>query len=341
MPGAVGAVSGPSGTVAEWVLGDAALEPRRIETRIDTLYDLASLTKPLCTGLALAILEQQGHCSLEAPLVQWLPELDNSPYADASLLRFATHTAGLPAWRPLYLCGSDAGAFLAAIATEPVGAPGATVYSDLGYICLGLAIERITGRTLDVWFQESVAQVLGLQHIGFATRVDCSAAAPTERGNVHERSMAGAAGSGHAWRRSMIRGEVHDANAHALGGVAGHCGLFGALRDVVTLASELIRPRALKLDGRARARLLTEAVPGSGRSVGFVQAAASDAARGVFAAAAPGHVGFAGSSLWLEPDHERVYVLLTNRVHPVVDGLDFQPVRLGFHRAARALVEKG
>lgn len=337
MPGAVWSVSGPSGIVSERALGHAALEPERIEAGTGTLYDLASLTKPLCTGLALVMLEEQGRCSLDTPAVEWLPELEGSAYADASLLRFAAHSAGLPAWRPLYVAGSDAGAFLATIAAEPIGESGKTVYSDLGYVCLGIAIERIVGRSLDIWFEESVATVLGLKRLGFATRVDCSAAAPTERGDVHERSLAGDAGARHAWRRSMIRGEVHDGNAHALGGVAGHAGLFGAVGDVVTLASELIRPRVLKLGARARERLFTEALPASGRTVGFVQAAASDAARGVFAAAAPGHVGFSGASLWLEPDRGFVYVLLTNRVHPVVDGEDFQAVRLGFHRAARAL----
>jgi CubicO group peptidase (beta-lactamase class C family) len=337
MPGAVWAVSGPSGIISEWALGHAAFEPERVEAGTGTLYDLASLTKPLCTGLALVILEEQGRCSLDAPAVEWLPELEGSAYSDVSLLRFAAHTAGFPAWRPLYLTGSDGAAFLATIAAEPAGAPGKTVYSDLGYVCLGIAIERIVGRPLDVWFEESVATVLGLEHLGFATRVDCSAAAPTERGNVYERSLVGDAGARHAWRRSMIRGEVHDGNAYALGGVAGHSGLFGALGDVVTLASELIRPRALTLGARARERLLLEALPGSGRTVGFVQAVASAAARGVFADDAPGHVGFSGPSLWLEPDRGVVYVLLTNRVHPVVGGADFQAVRLGFHRTARAL----
>jgi CubicO group peptidase (beta-lactamase class C family) len=340
MPGAVGAIVGPSGIASEWVLGHAALEPERIEARVDTLYDLASLTKPLCTGLALASLEERGLCALDAPMVEWLPELEHSAYADASLLRFAAHTTGLPAWRPLYLSGNDAATFLSTIAALPVGELGGAVYSDLGYVCLGLAIERIAGRPLDIWFAESVATVLGLKRLGFATRLDCSAAAPTERGNAYERLMVGDAGAGHAWRRSMIRGEVHDGNAHALGGVAGHSGLFGTLGDVVALVSELLRPRALALGTRARARLFTEALPGSGRTVGFVQAAASSAARGVFAADAPGHVGFSGPSLWLEPERGWAYVLLTNRVHPVVDGLDFQPVRLGFHRLARALSEE-
>jgi CubicO group peptidase (beta-lactamase class C family) len=340
MPGAVGAISGPSGNLSEWVLGHAALEPERIEARIDTLYDLASLTKPLCTGLALVILEERGCCSLDAPAVEWLPELQDSPYADVSLLRFAAHTAGLPAWRPLYLSGNDTAAFVATIAAQPAGDTGRTLYSDLGYICLGLAIERIAGQPLDLWFEESIATVLGLKRLGFATRIDCSAAAPTERGNTYEQAMAGAAGAGHAWRRSMIQGEVHDGNAHAMGGVAGHSGLFGTLGDVVALASELIRPRVLELGTHARARLFAEALPGSGRTIGFVQAAASNAARGVFAADAPGHVGFSGPSLWLEPKRGWVYALLTNRVHPMVDGKDFQPVRLGFHRSARALTEE-
>lgn len=121
MPGAVGAIVGPSGIASEWVLGHAALEPERIEARVDTLYDLASLTKPLCTGLALASLEERGLCALDAPMVEWLPELEHSAYADASLLRFAAHTTGLPAWRPLYLSGNDAATFLSTIAALPAG----------------------------------------------------------------------------------------------------------------------------------------------------------------------------------------------------------------------------
>jgi CubicO group peptidase (beta-lactamase class C family) len=337
MPGAVGAISGPSGTPTTWVLGHAALEPEPIDARIDTLYDLASLTKPLCTGLALVLLEEQGRCTLDAPAVEWLPELEGSAYANVSLLRFAAHKAGLPAWAPLYLSGSDSAGFLRTIAGQPSADPTRPVYSDLGYICLGIAIERIAGQALDVWFEENVAAVLELEQLGFATRIDCSSAAPTERGNDYERSLAGDSGDGHAWRRTLIQGRVHDGNAHALGGVAGHSGLFGALGDVLALASELIRPGRFQFGKRARSRLLGEALSGSGRTVGFVHAAASAAARGVFADDAPGHVGFSGSSLWLEPQRGWAYVLLTNRVHPVVDGQDFQPVRHGFHREARNL----
>ncbi len=337
IPGAVAHVGGPEGTVGEWMLGHAALEPEPVEVSRDTRYDLASLTKPLCTALALATLEQQGACSLDAPVLEWLPELNGTPYAEASLLRIAAHGAGFPAWRPLYLHGRTADAYLAAIAAQPRVPQQPACYSDLGYLCLGFLVERVAGQSLDTWFSESVAGPLGLNGIGFATVVDTSTAAPTERGNVYERARAGPAGSDYPWRTELIRGEVHDGNAHALGGVAGHSGLFGALGDVVTLALELLRPRTLALGDRARRRLFEEAFPGARRSLGFVLADASDASRGVFDDDAPGHVGFAGPSLWFEPDRGRTYILLTNRVHPVVDGKDFQPVRAGFHRAARDL----
>ncbi len=291
----------------------------------------------MCTALALVLLEQRGNCSLDDPASRWLPELKGSPCGDVTLVELAAHVGGLPAWQPLYLEGAGAASFLHTIAAQPDGPRGETVYSDLGYIALGFAVERIAGCPLDRWFEESVARALGLAQLGFATRIDCSAAAPTERGNAYERGLAGDAGAGHAWRESMIRGEVHDGNAYALGGVAGHSGLFGTLADVLSLASEILEPRRLDLGDEARRRLLTEAVPGSRRTVGFVQAAGSNAARGVFADDAPGHVGFAGPSLWLEPDRGFVYLLLTNRVHPQVDGADFQPLRLGFHRLAREL----
>ena len=339
MPGAVWAVAGPRGVVSRGALGLAALQPRSIEATPDTLYDLASLTKPLATAWALATLEQRGTISLDAPVSDWLPELSGSVLGGRSLLELATHRAGLPAWRPWYLDGGSLEDTLRRMAREAPGPPGHPEYSDAGYLCLGAAVERIAGCPLDVWFERHVAAPLGLGRIGFATRLDCSQAAPTECGNAFERRLAGDAGKAYAWRTRMIRGEVHDANAWALGGVAGHAGLFGALDDVLALGLAILRPHDGSLGKQARQRLLSEAVPGSGRSVGLVLARASDAARGVLDDDAPGHVGFTGVSMWLDPARDGAYVLLTNRVHPRVDPGDFQPVRLGFHRAARGLLD--
>jgi len=337
MPGAVWSVSAPEGVVSEGAAGHAAIEPEPVEATVATLYDLASLTKPLVTALALAVLEERGSLSLDEPVSESLPEFAGSAYADRSLLSFAAHRAGLPAWRPLARADGGPAAALAEIAAAPSGQEGTTLYSDLGYIALGVVVERVAGVTLDVWFADSVADPLGLRSIGYATRIDCTAAAPTERGNAYERGMAGPSADGLAWRENLIRGETHDGNAWALGGVAGHAGLFGTLRDVVAIVREILVPSARILGDHARSRLLSEAFPESGRTVGLALAPVSRAARGVLPDDAAGHVGFSGTSLWLEPGVGRAYVLLTNRVHPVVQDEDFQPVRAGFHHAARGL----
>lgn len=337
MPGAVWSVSGPDGIVSQGAAGLASIEPERSPTTVETLYDLASLTKPLVTGLALAILEERAQLSLDAPVSDVLPEFDGTAWAGRSLKSFAAHSAGMPAWMPLARRGGGLEAALAEIAAVEPGPEGVTVYSDPGYIALGAVVERISGSTLDAWFAEAVAGPLGLDSIGYASRIDCTEAAPTERGNALERGLAGESGVGLEWRDALIRGETHDGNAHALDGVAGHAGLFGAVRDVVSIGGEILRPKKGVLGAHSRSRLLSELLPGSGRTLGFVLACASGAARGVLPDDAPGHVGFSGTSLWLEPGASRIYVLLTNRVHPVVRDEDFQVLRAGFHRVARGL----
>jgi CubicO group peptidase (beta-lactamase class C family) len=305
-----------------------------------TPFDLASLTKPLATAPLLALFEAEGALELEAPVGSMLGELTGSRLAAQSLLALAAHTAGLPAWAPLYLEGSCLESYVGQIA-DLAGPAGPTVYSDLGYIVLGAVLERITGKPLDELFEARIARPLGLERMGFASdRRRFADAAATEQGSRHERSLAGPSGEGHAWRETIPRGEVHDSNAQALGGVAGHAGLFGHLGDVARLVLELLDPHRLPLDARARARLL-RAVPGSaGRTVGLVLASRSSAARGILPADAPGHTGFTGTSLWLDPARQTCYVLLTNRVHPRVGPRNFQLVRRAFHRMALRLVHR-
>ena len=196
-------------------------------------------------------------------------------------------------------------------------------------------IGRVTGLGLDRLFRERVAGPLGLSRTGFSSGARrFSDAAATERDNSYERSLAGERGRHFAWRDEIPRGEVHDANAHALGGVAAHAGLFGTASEVARIARELLRPGVLALDQDARRRLLQVVPPSRGRTVGMVVAAHARSARGILADDAPGHTGFTGTSLWLEPTVDRHYVLLTNRVHPRVPRREFQRLRRGFHRLA-------
>lgn len=337
-PGGTWWIEGP-GVLSHGAAGHAALEPDPEPAAETTPYDLASLTKPLCTALLAVLLEQDGRLSLDMPVAEVVDELDGCPYASASLLDLGSHHARLPAWRPLYLAAASLEDCLRAIASTPPIATGeASVYSDLGYIVLGAALQRISGVSLDRAFRERIAAPLGLSGLGFVVGGSrLATAAPTERANAFERERAGADGAGFPWRTGFLRGEVHDVNAHALGGVAGHAGLFGTAREVAAVAKEILDPKILGLQTRARERLLLPSRPGADRTFGFVLARASEAARGVLPDHAPGHVGFTGTSLWLDPERGAIYVLLTNRVHPNVSPSPFQPERLAFHRLARAL----
>lgn len=336
MPGAVWWVEGPRG-VHRGAVGRAVESPAPEDTTERTPYDLASLTKPLATAPLLVLLEQEGILDLDAPAGSFLGALEGSAWAAASLVSLARHTAGLPAWLPLFAAGEALEDYLARIALEPAaGPPGRVLYSDPGYIVLGAVLERVTSKDLPRLFEDRLARPLGLERTAFAQRGEiCPDAAATERANDFERAMAGAAGAGYRWRDRIARGEVHDANAHALGGAAGHAGLFGTAREVAAIAREFIEPRALPLGDRARERLLR---PVNGRTVGFVAAEASAAARGILSDPAPGHTGFTGTSLWLDPAARRLFVLLTNRVHPRVPEREFHWLRRGFHRLARRLV---
>jgi CubicO group peptidase (beta-lactamase class C family) len=294
-----------------------------------TPFDLASLTKPLATASLLVLLEQDGRLDLDG----------DSPLAGRTLRELADHSAGLPAWAPLCAVADDLPGYLARIAELAERSPvEGTLYSDLGYILLGSVIEETAGTGLATLFRERIADRVGIERLAFAVGEDrFDDAAPTERGSRFEKRMAGAEGEGYAWRESIPPGQVHDSNAHALGGVAGHAGLFGTATDVARLGSALMRREPLGLEAPARERLLRETAAGGGRTVGMVLSTHSGAARGLLPDGSCGHTGFTGTSMWLDPQREACFVLLTNRIHPAVADADFQPVRREFHRlAARA-----
>jgi CubicO group peptidase (beta-lactamase class C family) len=334
MPGAAWWVEGPRGPIDRGATGWAAIEPERIPLDESTPFDLASLTKPLCTALLLMLVQRDQHLEVGQPVSRWLAAMRGSAFSQVSLFDLATHRGGLPAWRPLYVHAADRQGYLERISREVPAVPaGETLYSDLGYLLLGMAIEEATGQRLDQLFHDRIGRALGDPRIGFAAG-DYADSAATECGNSYERLLAGTEGAGHAWRTAILRGEVHDANAWGLGGVAGHAGLFGTIEAVAAVTRELLHATKLPLRDRERDGLLRPLPGTGGRTVGLVAAAHSRAARGVLPALAPGHTGFTGTSVWLDPASGRFYVLLTNRVHPVVERRDFQSIRRAFHRLA-------
>jgi CubicO group peptidase (beta-lactamase class C family) len=344
-PGASYLVADGGTILAEGALGRAVVEPEIIPAGLATLYDLASLTKPLSTALLAALLRAEGALRLEDCLAQHLPEWSGGDERDVITLHdLLTHRSGLPAWAPLYVHAADRAGRIAWLRRVPLlAAPGIGVtYSDLGYILLGFALERTTGRPLEALFAERVTRPLGIADLLFRpVGEERRRIAATEAGNARERQLAGPDGDRYnGWRSGMIWGEVHDQNAWTLGGAAGHAGLFGTARAVHALALQFLDRGGGLLEARDREMFRVNQTAGSeeGRSVGFQLASTrGSAAADVLPGAAFGHTGFTGTSLWIDADRGLVYILLTNRVHPRFREFSMNAVRRDFHRLAATL----
>ncbi len=344
-PGAAYLVAQGETILAEGALGRAVVEPEIIPAGLATLYDLASLTKPLATALITILLRRDGTLRLEDRVAQHLPEwIGGDQRDDITLQDLLLHRSGLPAWAPLYIHASDRSGRVAWLRRVPLrAAPGVGVgYSDLGYILLGFALEGMTGRSLETLFAERVTGVLGIADLLFRpAEKERRRIAATEAGNARERQLAGPDGDRYnGWRTGVIWGEVHDHNAWTLGGVAGHAGLFGTARAVHALALQFLDRGEGLLATHDREMFRVNQTPGGeeDRSVGFQLASTRGcAAAGALPGSAFGHTGFTGTSLWIDAERGRVYILLTNRVHPRVREFSMNAVRRDFHRLAATL----
>ncbi|GBF06202.1 beta-lactamase [Deinococcus aerius] len=285
------------------ILGDAAREPEPAPLDEATWWDLASLTKPLFTAREVLRAVEDGLLDLDDALLTHLPDLawmQDTPLGTRTLRQLLTHTAGLPAWAPLYTWG-DAATIRARVLQErwPLTEPGEVVYSDLGYILLGTVLERVRGRSLRDFTLDS----------GLTFTPDPARSAATERC---------------PWRGRVLRGETHDENGWALGGNAGHAGLFGTLAGVLDQAERLLRGGWLS----PAAQTLATTTHAPGRTLAFVAAQPGWSGGSLTGASAFGHTGFTGTGLWVDPGRGVAWALLTNRVHPSRHhSLDIQGLR--------------
>jgi CubicO group peptidase (beta-lactamase class C family) len=326
-PGASTLVARGDEVLAEEIAGNASLEPQTEAVTPDTLFDLASLTKPLSTGAILAA--SSGALPLDAAPGRYLPEWKRTRYEGITLAHLLTHTSGLPAWFPLYVRGEGPAAYRRALADlEPDEPPGRRViYSDPNFLLLGEILEAALGAPLDRLFHETVASPAGsgarfLPGVG----TDCAA---TEKSDRFERAMVAARGLAYVgFRDGVVRGEVHDGNAFRRGGVAGHAGLFGTARDVWKLALAWLSPKLVAY-GADRTAELSEARGLSWQGKRGAGSGIPEMSPGSF-----GHTGFTGTSLWIDPARDWILVLLTNRIHPEVKEIPFNEVRQRFHHAA-------
>ena len=337
-PGAVAAWgSGPTPEtvgVGATAVGEASPPDPRA-----TWYDLASLTKPLVVTTLCLLARRRGELDLDILLQELLGETRDTHLGRVTVVRLLTHTSGLPDWLPLYAICSRAQEVVAAMAAHPLEAhTGPPVrYSCIGFILLGMALERVGGASLDRLFAERVLEPLGLQEeLGFSPGAERVVAGSAAVPSV-ERELTTALGEDPERVPPQAPRQPDDGNARFLGGVAGNAGLFGSAVGVYRLAREYLPGggELLRADEAALATSLGAADQGGVRALGWQLAASPGCSAGAsLSPAAFGHVGFTGTSLWAEPLRTTVLVLLANRHHPGHRGVDLHPLRRRFHTIA-------
>ena len=321
VPGAVVCVAHRGEVVWHAAYGAAAWVPQRRAMRRDTLFDVASLTKVMATTPLVLGAHRDGVLRLDDPLRRFYPAVSGEVGA-VTVRHLLSHCGGLAAWLPLYAQLESNGTApqrrqqaAALILRQPLAYPPgqASVYSDLGFILLGDILERCYGQPLDVLFEQRVVRPLGLNRVGYrplsapAADGGPSAFAATERCD---------------WRGRVLSGEVHDANAWAMGGVAAHAGLFATAAGVWEFAHAMLEAAAGRRDWLPPALLRQSwqrqaAPPDITRALGWdTPASGRSSAGSFFSASAVGHLGFTGCSLWIDLERQVSVVLCTNRVHP-------------------------
>ncbi len=308
-PGAVLAVGHRGRLVLEAAAGRLDYSADAAPVTADTIYDLASLSKAVGTTTAAMMLAESGRLLLDAPLKDYLPEFRGPGREKVRVAHLLTHSSGLPAWAPLYKEVRGYDAFIAKASALPLEfEPGTkSQYSDFGMILMGEVVRRAAGRPLDRLLSEQLFAPLGMRSTGYnPAKTLLGRIAPTEDD---------------PWRRRVIRGEVHDENAWAMGGVAGHAGLFSTARDLALFAQMMLNQgiydhrRYLKPETIARFTS-AQGPPGSAQGFGWRKPSPESWTGRVFSPSAYGHTGFTGTSLWIDPQQQAFVILLSNRVHP-------------------------
>ena len=308
IPGVVVLVGRGDEILLHRAYGSRRLVPDAVPMTTDTIFDIASLTKPLGTTLAVMSLVERGAVTLDAPLGRYLKEFRARAFDEVTIRRLLTHSAGLAAYPPNGTLAAGFPAAAAAIARLPFDyTPGnGFEYSDTGFILLAEVVSRVIGEPLDRYLERAFFRPLGLRDTAFRPREALKdRIAPTEFANGR-----------------LLRGEVHDPRARLLGGVAGHAGMFSTAADLGRLCRMLLHEGAL--DGRrllrpATVRLMWErATDGDGtRTLGWDLASPfSRTMAPFFPIGSVGHTGFTGTAVWLDPPSGVYMILLTNRVHP-------------------------
>jgi CubicO group peptidase (beta-lactamase class C family) len=311
-PGAVVLVGHQGEVVFEKAYGNRSLEPRVEPMTLDTVFDLASLTKVIVTAPSIMLLAQQGRLRLDDPAAKYIPSFAKRGKGKITIRHLLTHYSGLPAdLRLSKKRKSLAGSILTRIYQVKLLAPPGSrfIYSDLGFIVLGKVVEKVSGKSLDAFANENFLTVLNMSSSRFRPlRLDRERIAPTERNKDG----------------SVMRGEVHDPLAALLGGVAGDAGLFSTARDLSRFCQMFLNEGSLDgvsvLEPETVRLMVSPQSPADKENVrGFgwdINSAYSSVKGSHFSSKSYGHTGYTGTSLWIDPAIDSYLIILTNRVHP-------------------------
>lgn len=345
-PGVVVLVNVAGQIVFHRAVGNRTNAPERSPMREDTIFDLASLTKPLATSIAMMLMVKERKIALDDRVTRFFHNFGVYGKTHVTFRHLLANTSGLPAWRPYwkeilrieregrinFLASRGAKEYVYdAIQRErPEAAAGArTLYSDLGFMLLGALLEEVSGTSLDRFCHERIYKPLGLRSTSF---VDLSLLRTRRLEPIAEMI----APTEHCpWRRRVLCGEVHDDNAYAMGGVAGHAGLFSSARDIdrmATVLRECYEGQSLFLPAPIVREFWKrdDTLGSSTWALGWDTPATRDSLAGVeLSRHAVGHVGYTGTSLWIDLDRALHVVVLSNRVHPTRDNdkiREFRPL---------------
>ena len=301
-----------------------------------TMFDMASLTKVVATTTAAMMLEDEHRLNLDLPVSVYIPELNDSAKSKITVRQILTHSGGFEAFATLWRTFKGRTEYLQQINARPLAYnPGdTTIYSDWDFILMGMIVERLTGMPLDQFTATRIWQPLGMHDTGFnplgAVPLDstCTAAFKPDHPLLNRIAVTE---MDTAYRHIKIHGIVHDENACALGGVAGHAGLFSSARDAAVFSQMLLNGGQYNgvrlIQPTTVARWTARQSNKSSRALGWDTPSDNSSAGHFFSPRSFGHTGFTGTSIWIDPERGVFVVLLTNRVNPTRANLRHEALR--------------
>ncbi len=336
-PGAVLAVAHRGSLVASHGFGRFTYDEESAQVERETIFDLASITKAVATATAAMILYERGLLKLDAPVSAALPEFTSLSAAhqrarrDSVTIRMLlAHCSGLPAYEKLFEFAHDRKELLRAAMTTPlVTTPGSKAdYSDIGFILLGEILERIAGAPLDQFAQREIFDRLGLTHTWFVPPLEMRPHIPPTEDD-------------YTFRKRVIQGEVNDENAWVMGGVSGHAGVFSSATDLAQFAecmlqcgTPLVKSKTVDLFTRRE-----ELPRGTSRALGWDTPSHPSSSGTRFSPSSFGHLGFTGTSLWIDPKRQLSVTFLSNRTWPDRSSQRIREVRPLLHDAIVEAIE--